>query len=235
MTTTGTSTFNFDLSDCIEEAYARCGSELRSGWDFKSARRSLNLMLMAWSNLGVNLWTLDQLTIPLTQGTINYVLPVDTVDLLDHVIRQGTGINQMDINITRISESTYLLIPNKNTQGRPIQVWVNRQSGATTSTGVAAPSINIWPTANLNSYYTFVSYRLRRINDAGDGANTQDVPYRFIPALISGLAYFISPKIPGIDAQRVTMLKQDYQEQLGAAMNEDREKASLQISPRVYR
>jgi len=236
-TTSGLSDYNFDLSDICEEAYARCGSELRSGWDMKSARRSLNLLLMSWSNIGLNLWALDQQTIPLVTGQVSYTIPIDTVDILDAVIRTGTALNQIDISITRISESTYLSIPNKNTQGRPIQFWLNRLSGATYPiTGVAAPTVYIWPTASApDGQYTLVYYRLRRLQNAGDGANTQDIPFRFLPALISGLAYFLSPKIPGIDANRAQMLKTDYQEQLGAAMAEDRDKSSYSISPRMYR
>lgn len=149
MTTTGTAAFNLDVSDLIEEAFERCGKELRSGYDFKTARRSLNLLTIEWANRGINLWTVEEGTIPLDTGTITYDLPVDTIDLLDQVVRTGTGQNQTDINITRISGSTYSTIPNKNATGRPIQVWINRQSGATNpgspSNTVAYPQINVWP------------------------------------------------------------------------------------------
>ena len=144
MTTTGTALFNIDLSEIIEEAFERAGSELRSGYDFKTARRSLNLLLIEWGNKGINLWTVEQGQIVLNTGVATYPLPVDTVDLLDHVIRTGSGQNQSDITISRISGSTYSTIPNKNALGKPIQVWINRQSGATTGIGplllVATPS-----------------------------------------------------------------------------------------------
>jgi len=234
MTTSGTSTFNLNLNELVEEAFERCGAELRTGYDLRTARRSLNLLTIEWANRGINLWTIEQGSIPLTQGTIVYTLPVDTIDLLDHVVRTGTGQNQIDINITRISESTYSTIPNKNAQGRPIQVWINRQSGATyPTTGVNAPSINIWPTANVDNTYTFVYWRMRRIQDAGTGGTaTQDIPFRFLPCMVAGLAYYLSLKIPEA-APRIEMLKAMYEEQFQLAADEDREKASLRLAPRV--
>ena len=153
MTTTGTSTFNLDLNDIVEEAFERCGKELRTGYDLRTARRSLNLLTIEWSNRGINLWTIEEGSIPLIQGDITYDLPADTIDLLDQVVRTGTGQNQIDININRISESTYSTIPNKNTTGRPIQVWINRQSGATYPvTGVKYPQINVWPAPDQGRY-----------------------------------------------------------------------------------
>lgn len=232
MTTTGTTAFNLSVLDLIEEAYERCGAEVRTGYDLRTARRSLNLLSIEWANLGINLWTVEQGSIALTQGTISYTLPVDTIDLLDHVVRTGTGSNQTDINISRISVDTYSTIPNKNAQGRPIQVWVNRQSGATTPTGVANPTINVWPSPDQNNFYTFVYWRLRRIQDAGNGDNTQDIPFRFLPCMVAGLAYHLSMKIP--DAlPRAQMLKGVYEELWQQAADEDREKASLRIAPRV--
>jgi hypothetical protein len=129
VTTSGTSAFNLDLNDIIEEAFERCGVEVRTGYEHRTARRSLNLLTIEWANRGINLWTIEQGSIPMVQGQIVYTLPVDTIDLLDQVIRTQTGVNQTDINISRISVSTYATIPNKNTQGRPIQVWIDRQSG----------------------------------------------------------------------------------------------------------
>ena len=236
MTTTGTSNFVMDLGEIVEEAYQRCGSELRSGYDFKSARRSLNIMYQSWANLGINLWLIEEATIPLITGQITYALPVDTIDVLDMVTRTGSGQNQMDLNISRISESTYLQIPNKNVMGRPIQFWINRKSGATyPATGVAAPTINLWPTASApDNQYTLVYYRLRRIQDGGDAANTQDVPFRFIPAMVAGLAYYLSPKVSGIDPARVALLQSAYKEELALAMAEDRERASLMLVPRMF-
>ena len=131
MTTSSLTTFNLDLSELVEEAFERCGSELRSGYDLRTARRSLNILTIEWANRGINLWTIEQGSFPLVQGQIAYVIPTNTIDLLDQVIRTGSGSNQVDINITRISESTYATIPTKNAQGRPIQVWINRQSGNT--------------------------------------------------------------------------------------------------------
>jgi len=232
MTTTGTTAFNLSVLDLIEEAYERCGAEVRTGYDLRTARRSLNLLSIEWANRGINLWTVEQGSIPLTQGTISYTLPVDTIDLLDHVVRTGTGSNQTDINISRISVDTYSTIPNKNAQGRPIQVWINRQSGATTPTGVANPTINVWPSPDQNNFYTFVYWRLRRVQDAGNGDNTQDIPFRFLPCMVAGLAYHLSMKIP--DAlPRAQMLKGVYEELWQQAADEDREKASLRIAPRV--
>lgn len=243
MTTSGTSSFNLDLSNLIEEAFERAGMELRSGYDMRTARRSLNLMTIEWANRGINLWTIEQGSIPLTQGTIVYPLPVDTIDLLDHVVRTGTDSNQTDINITRISVSTYATIPNKNAQGRPIQVWINRQSGATypingnqpastnSVTGLNPPNINVWPAPDQNNFYTFVYWRLRRLQDAGNGTNTQDIPFRFLPCMVAGLAYYIAMKKPDL-APRLPLLKQEYEEQWQLAADQDREKAAIRIAPR---
>jgi hypothetical protein len=243
MTTSGTNSFNLDLNTLVEEAFERCGLELRSGYDMRTARRSLNLLTIEWANRGINLWTIEQGQIAMTQGTITYSLPVDTIDLLDHVIRTQTGIGQTDINISRISVDTYSTIPNKNAQGRPIQVWINRQSGAqypingnqpnttNTTTGINPPNINVWPCPDQNNFYTFVYWRLRRIQDAGNGINTQDIPFRMLPCLVAGLAYYLAMKLP--DAlPRLEMLKAAYEEQWALASSEDREKASLRIAPR---
>jgi hypothetical protein len=244
MTTSGTNSFNLDLNSLVEEAFERCGLELRSGYDMRTARRSLNLLTIEWANRGINLWTIEQGQIAMTQGTITYSLPVDTIDLLDHVIRTQTGIGQTDINISRISVDTYSTIPNKNAQGRPIQVWINRQSGAqypingnqpnttNTTTGINPPNINVWPCPDQNNFYTFVYWRLRRIQDAGNGINTQDIPFRMLPCLVAGLAYYLAMKLP--DAlPRLEMLKAAYEEQWALASSEDREKASLRIAPRT--
>jgi hypothetical protein len=234
MTTTGTALFNIDLSEIIEEAFERCGSELRSGYDFKTARRSLNLLLIEWGNKGINLWTVEQGQIILSTGVATYPLPIDTVDLLDHVIRTGSGQNQSDITISRISGSTYSTIPNKNAQGKPIQVWINRQTGATTPTGVAYPTINVWPTPQAPDFqYTFVYWRLKRMQDVGNGVNTQDIPYLFLPALVAGLAYYLSMKIPNIDLNRAQALKLVYDEQFQLAADENREKAPVRMVPRM--
>jgi hypothetical protein len=242
MTTSGTSSFNIDLTNIIEEAFERCGSELRTGYDFRTARRSLDLLTVEWSNRGINLWTIEQGSLALNQGQAAYDLPVDTIDLLEHVTRTGTGQNQQDLTITRISVSTYATIPNKNAQGRPIQLWVDRQSGATypiggrpegtdSITGVDHPKIYVYPTPDQSDYYTFVYWRMRRVQDAGNGVNTQDIPFRFLNCLIAGLAYYLSLKIPEA-MQRIPMLKELYEEQWKFAAEEDRDKSAIRFVPR---
>ena len=232
MTTTGTSTFNLNFNELVEEAFERCGAELRTGYNLRTARRSLNLLTIEWANRGINLWTIEQGSIPLVQGQITYDLPVDTIDLLEQVVRTQPGVQQTDINISRISADTYITIPNKNAQGRPIQVWINRQSGATEpGPAVANPQINVWPAPDQSNFYTFFYYRLRRIQDAGNGINTQDIPFRFLPALVAGLAYHLSVKLPDA-TMRTPMLKQMYDDAWQDAADEDREKAALRIAPR---
>ena len=221
-----------DLNQICEEAFERCGAELRSGYDLRTARRSLNLMLLEWANRGINMWTIEQGQIVLSPGVIDYDYPIDTVDFLDHVIRTGSGSNQTDINITRISESTYAMIPNKNATGRPIQVWIQRLSGATDAAGnVVYPQIHVWPSPDSSQTYTFVYWRLRRLEEAGNGVNGQDIPFRFLPVLISGLAYNLARKLPGAEV-RLQMLKADYDEQWELAATEDREKAAVRFVPR---
>lgn len=245
MTVVANATFNLDLSDIVEEAFERCGSELRTGYDLRTARRSLNLLFADWANRGINMWTIEQGQIDLVQGVNTYDLPVDTVDLLEHVIRTNPGVQntQADLTITRISVSTYATIPNKLQQARPIQVWVNRQSGAdyagTASTsppaGVDAPKVVVWPTPDqgtaLNPYYTFVYWRMRRVHDAGDGSNTMDIPFRFLPCLVAGLSYYMALKIPGADA-RLPILKQQYDETWSNAAAEDVDKSAIRFVPR---
>jgi len=306
--TTGLTTFNLDLNDLIEEAYERSGLQLRSGYDFRTARRSLNLLTIEWANRGINLWTIEEGVIPMVTGQAVYPIPEDTIDLLDHVIRQnnGTASTQSDINISRISESTYSTIPNKLANGRPIQVWINRQTAntnATASTTVAAsgstpsvsttattinvgstanlpstgfvlidsetigytnvtdnqllnctrgqngttaathatgasvkiqnlPCINVWPAPNAGGGYTFVYWRMRRMQNAGDGVNIQDIPFRLIPCMVAGLAYCIALKKPEVTPDRVMGLKADYEQQWLLASQEDREKASDRFVPR---
>jgi len=223
MATSGTTTFNLDLNEIVEEAFERCGAELRTGYDLRTARRSLNLLTAEWANRGVNLWTIEEGTISLVAGTQTYNLPTDTIDIIEQVIRTGTGTNQQDINITRISAPTWGVIPNKNATGRPIQVWVNRQA--------AQPTINVWPKPDSVTSYTFVYWKLKRIDDAGTGVNTQEIPFRFLPCLVAGLAYYLSLKIPNA-GDRTQFLKQEYEEQWMLASTEDREKADLRLAPR---
>ena len=304
MTTSGTQVFNLDLSNIFEEAFERCGKELRTGYEFRTARRSLNLLTIEWANRGINLWTIEQGAIPLVTGQAIYPVPVDTIQLLDTVIRQNNAtLNQSDINISNIAEPTYSSIPNKLTQGRPIQYWFNRQSGETNPTtvtlsagisatdttitvsnvsGLAAagfikignetisypnvditnnqllncargqnyttaaahltgaaisvqnlPCVNLWPTPNApGDQYTFIYWRMRRMQDAGNGVNTQDIPFRLLPCLVAGLAAHLSMKLPQVDTTRIQMLKADYEEQWLMASSEDRETAPLRIVPR---
>jgi hypothetical protein len=304
MTTTGSTAFNLDMNDLIEEAFERCGLELRTGYDFRTARRSLNILTIEWANRGINLWTVEQGQIIMNTQQAIYALPVDTIDILDAVTRTSNGSqsNQTDINLSRISESTYITIPNKNANGRPIQMWVNRQSGESSSvpqttlnggisatdttitlanaanlptqgfvnignetiayqnivenqivnawrgqngtaaaahlTGVSVfnnnlPSINVWPTPNSpGNQYTLVYYRMRRIQDGGTGMRTQDIPFRFIPCMVAGLAYYLSAKLPGVDPGRIPMLKAEYEQQFQLAAEEDREKAAIRFVPR---
>ncbi len=226
MTTSGTTTFNLDLNEAVEEAFERCGAELRTGYDLKTARRSLNLMFSDWANRGINMWTIEQGQQVLTPGTATYTLPADTVDLMEHVIRTGAGnvSTQVDLTITRISVSTYASIPNKLQTARPIQVWIDRLQ--------PAPTFTVWPVPDNSQTYTFVYWRLRRIQDAGVGGTyTQDIPFRFLNALVAGLAYYLSMKLP--DAlERMPMLKQQYDEAWELASTEDREKASVRFVPR---
>ena len=240
MTTSGTASSNLDLANIIEEAFERCGTELRTGYDIRTARRSLNLLTVEWANRGINLWTIEEGEIPLVLNQVSYNLPVDTIDLLEHVTRVGTGSSQQDLSITRISVSTYATIPNKNSTGRPIQLWVNRQSGATypmggrpegtdPTTGVDHPQIYVYPAPDQSNYYTFVYWRLRRIQDAGNGINTQDIPFRFLACLIAGLAYYLAVKIA---PDRIQSLKDQYEEQWKFAAEEDRDKSPVRFVPR---
>ena len=298
--TSGATGFNLDLSELVEEAFERAGSELRTGYDLRTARRSLNLLFADWANRGVNMWTFEQGTINLVQGQNTYALPNDTVDLLDHVIRTqaNNAATQADLTITRISISTYATIPNKLTQARPIQVWVQRLDGqnslattldgAITSTateitvldaaGLPAtgfikldneiiqygyitgntlydcfrgqdnttaashltaapvywsrvPSVTVWPTPDGSQPYQFVYWRMRRIQDAGNGVNVMDVPFRFVPCMVAGLAYYIALKVPG-GMERLQVLKQQYDEAWATAADEDQEKAAVRFVPR---
>ena len=228
MTTSGTTAFNMDFTEIAEEAWERAGREMRSGYDLRTARRSMNLMTIEWQNRGINLWTIDEGTINLVQGTAQYDLPADTIDLLEHVIRTGAGQTntQSDLTISRISVSTYSSIPNKLTQGRPIQVWIERLRDN--------PKITVWPVPDQSNYYVFKYYRLRRIQDAGSGVETADMNFRFLPCLVAGLAYHIAMKVPEL-AERISMLKQAYEEQFSLAAGEDREKTPFRVVPRVGR
>ena len=302
-TTSGAAGFNLDLTELVEEAFERAGSELRTGYDLKTARRSLNIMFADWANRGINLWTIEQGTIDLVQGQNTYALPTDTIDLLEHVIRTGANVaaTQADLTITRISVSTYATLPNKLQQARPIQVWVQRYNGQQSPTGLSIsqvggisatvtqitlnsvvglpatgfikidseiinygyisgntlyncfrgqadttaashtngstvywqqlPAITVWPTPDNAQQYQFVYWRLRRTQDAGGGVNIMDVPFRFIPCMAAGLAYYIAGKVPG-GMERLAILKAQYDEAWQLASDEDREKAAIRFVPR---
>ena len=230
MATSGTTAFNLDFAEIAEEAFERAGRELRTGYDLRTARRSFNLMTIEFQNRGLNMWTFDEGTINLVQGQSTYDLPADTIDLLEQVIRTGAGnaATQADLTISRISVSTYATIPNKTAQGRPIQVWVQRLRDN--------PKITVWPIPNqgteLNPYYIFKYYRMRRIQDAGDGDNTQDIVFRFLPVITAGLAYYIAMKYPE-STDRLPLLKAAYEEQFDLAAQEDREKSPVRFVPRI--
>jgi len=226
MATSGTTAFTLDLGETVEEAFERCGAEVLTGYDMRTARRSLNLLFADWANRGVNLWTLDSNTVTLVSGTATYSLPADTVDLMDCVIRTGSGTSQSDLPITRISEPSYSAIPNKNSPGRPIQMMITR--------GTAQPTVTVWPVPNTSTY-TLVYWRMRRIQDVGgNAAVTNDVPFRMLPALASGLAYYLSFKLPKA-LERSQMLKAVYDEDWQRAADEDREKATMRIAPYMAR
>ena len=224
MATSGTSSFNLDLTEIVEEAFERVGSEMRTGYDLRTARRSMNLMFADWANRGLNMFTYEQGSIPLVAGQATYELPTDTVDLLEHVIRTGAGSasTQADLTITRISVSTYATIPNKLQQARPIQVWIERLN---------TPRFTVWPVPDNTQPYVFVYWRLRRTQDAGNGVNTMDMPFRFLPCMVAGLAYYLALKVPG-GAERLGVLKQQYDEAWQLASEEDREKAAVRFVPR---
>jgi hypothetical protein len=299
--TSGAVSFNLDLTELVEEAFERAGSELRTGYDLKTARRSLNIMFADWANRGINLWTIETGTIDLVQGQNTYPLPNDTIDLLEHVIRTGANVasTQADLTITRISVSTYATIPNKISQARPIQLWIQRYNGQTSPTGLTlngaitstdttitlnsvvglpaagfikvdseiinygyidgnvlyncfraqqnttaashtsttavywqqVPAVTVWPTPDNAQTYQLVYWRLRRTQDAGGGVNIMDVPFRFIPCMAAGLAYYIAGKIP-TGAERIPFLKTQYDEAWELAAYEDHEKAALRLVPR---
>lgn len=224
MTTSGTATFNLDIAEIAEEAFERAGLELRSGYDMKTARRSLNLLCAEWSNMGLNLWTVATGSISLVPGTTTYNLPADTIDVIEHVIRTNNSGQNTDITMQRISVSDYAAIPTKSTQGRPLQIYVNRQ---------IQPTVTVWPVPDSSQPYTLVYWYLRRIQDTGaSAANNADIPVRFLPALVAGLAYYIALKNPEA-ADRIQLLKGLYEEQFALAASEDRDRAPDRFLPYV--
>ena len=228
MATSGTYTFTLDLADAMEEAFERAGRELRSGYDYRTARRSLNLLMLEWQNRGLNLWTVRNTTQALTAGTTSYTLSSDVLDIVESSVRTDAGsvTSQFDQAMTRISVSDYSQLSNKLTKSKPLQYYVEK-----TPTGI---TIHLWPSPDDQETYTFAYYYMQRIEDTGSPAsNNMDVPARFLPSLVSGLAYQISMKYPEA-AGRYQALKADYEEQFTIAADSDRTKASLFISPGGY-
>jgi len=216
MATSGSTNFDLDVAEIIEEAYERCGIEVRTGYDTKTARRSLNLMFADWANRGLNLWTVKQATQALTQGTATYALSSDYTDLLEVVIRRSG----VDYELTRMSRGEYLALPNKTTQGRPSQYYYNRQ---------VTPEITLWATPE-NSTDTLVYYYVKRIEDADTLANTTDAPFRFLPCMVAGLAYYLSIKRA---PERVQLLKSVYEEEFQRAADEDEDRVPLKLTPGI--
>ena len=217
MTTSGTTTFDLNIDDLVEEAFERCGMRMTSGYQLNSARRSLNLVFLDWANRGLNLWTIEQKTYALTQGDAEITLDSDTVNVLSAVIRDTSQGQQTDITIDRISREEYLNIPDKTTRARPAQYYVQRANTF---------KVFLYPAAD--QAYTFVYYRIRRIQDAGNYTNTADVNFRFLPCLVSGLAYYLALKFA---PERVTALKAFYEEDFQRAALEDRDTASVSFVP----
>ena len=229
MATSGTYTFNLDLADAMEEAFEKAGRELRSGYDYKTARRSLNLLMLEWQNRGLNLWTVRDTTLSLTAGTTSYDLSAQVLDVVEAYIRINSGnvTSQFDQSMTRVSVSDYSQLSNKLTQSKPLQYYIeSKPSGVT---------LHLWPSPDDQETYIFGYYYMERIEDAGKPAsNNMDVPARFLPCLVSGLAYQLSTKYPDA-AARSQFLKAEYEEQFSLAADSDRDTASLYISPGGYR
>ena len=216
MAVSGSTNFELDVSDYIEEAFERCGLEVRTGYDLKTARRSLNLMLADWANRGLNQWTIEQRTLALVQGTGNYALGADVIDVLSASLRRGGT----DYSMDRVSRDEYLSIPSKTTEARPTQFFVDRQ---------VTPAIKLWPVPE-NSTDIVVYDCLTRMDDADDYNNTLQMPFRFYPCLAAGLAYYLAiKKAP----DRIQVLKAIYDEEFDRAQSEDRDRASFNVTPNL--
>ena len=216
MTTSGSRDFNIDVGEIIEEAYERCGLEVRTGYDARTARRSLNLMFADWANRGINMWTVAQGTITLTQGQATQTLTADVVDVLEVVLRRSNT----DFEVERISRGEYATLPNKTTQGRPSQFWFNRQID---------PVINLWAVPE-NSTDQLIYYYVQRIEDADALVNTTDMPFRFYPCMVAGLAYYIAMKRA---PERIQLLKSVYEEEFQRASDEDEDRVPLKLQPSI--
>jgi hypothetical protein len=228
MATSGTYSFNLDLSDILEEAYERAGLELRSGYDYRTARRSLDLMFLEWQNKGLNLWTVQEGSQTLTAGTGRYALAGDQLDVIEASLRTDDGDTdkQSDLTMSRISISQYSHLTNKLTQGRPIQYWIEKDPDAI--------ALNVWPVPDDAETYKVNYYYIRRVEDTGSPAsNNVDIPARFLPCMAAGLAYYISVKRPEA-SDRAQLLKQIYDEQWDLAADADRDKSSFFMVPGGY-
>tara|TARA_R100001163_G_C5067150_1_gene206095 strand:- start:4066 stop:4746 length:681 start_codon:yes stop_codon:yes gene_type:complete len=212
-----------DLPEIFEEAFERAGLSMTTGYDLKTARRSFNLLTLEWQNRGLNLWTINSDTISLTAGTATYTMPTGTIDILEHQIRTGTGTNQVDTDIQRISVSTYAKISSKNTRGKPSQVFVQRLATSTTLT--------LWPVPDEADTYTLAHFYLLGTDGISSGlSGSAAVPPRFVPCLVAGLAYYIAMKKPEV-ANRVAPLKQEYEFQFELAANEDTDSSAIKFVP----
>ena len=214
MTTSGSTDFDLNAAEIIEEAYERCGLEVRTGYDARTARRSMNLMLADWANRGVNLWTVRQQTTTLTAGTATITLNSNVVSVLEAVIRR----DNTDYDLELISRGDYLSIPTKTTSGRPSQFFFNR---------LVAPEITLWPEPD-NSTDQIIFYYLERMDDFDNLTNTADMPFRFLPSLVAGLAYYLSVKRA---PDRIQLLKALYEEEFDRALSEDQERTGLTLVP----
>ena len=215
MATSGSKNFELVVSDYIEEAFERCGLEVRTGYDLKTAKRSLNLMLADWSNRGLNQWTIKQRSITMVQGDGEYDLGADVIDVLSVVVRRDST----DYSLERLSRDDYITIPNKTTQGRPNQFFLDRQ---------LTPNLKIWPIPD-NSTDVILYDALTRMDDADTFVNTMDIPFRFYPCLAAGLSYYLSLKRA---PQRTQLLKAVYEEEFQRAAEEDRDRASFNVAPK---
>lgn len=224
MAISGTTAFNLDLSEIFEEAFERAGKELKSGYSIRTARRSLNLLMLEWASKQVNLWTIEELSIPLIANTATYTLPTGTIDIIEAVLRTSTGTAQSDNSLQRMGLSQYSGLSQKNVVGLPSQYYTSRK---------ISPTVTMWPVPSVNNVYTLVYWRMRRVQDSGDtGQLTMDVPDRFLNPLIAGLAYYIAMKDPAL-TDRVDMLKSIYEEQWSIAIEEDRERVTMKVIPYI--
>jgi hypothetical protein len=214
MTTSGNKDFELDVAEYVEEAFERCGLEVRTGYDLKTAKRSLNLLLADWANRGLNQWTIKQRSFTVTQADGEYLLGADVIDVLSVICRR----NGVDYSMERLSRDDYLTIPNKTQQSRPNQFFLDRQ---------LTPNLKLWPVPQ-NSTDVIVYDALTRMDDADIYTNTMDLPFRFYPCLAAGLAYYLALKRA---PNRVELLKAVYEEEFDRAATEDRDRASFQVSP----